>query len=95
MTKLVHKGVTLDDMVAQTGLSASTIKRRLALNTLCAEGKKALTKGELNLSQAEAQLRILTRITEGCEFSSDDIRGNLLVGTEGRSLPGVGALGRR
>lgn len=86
LTKLVHKGVTLDDVVAQTGLSASTIKRRLALNSLCGEAKKALTKGELSLSQAEAltlggdesQKRILERIAEGCEFSADDIRGNLL-----------------
>ena len=39
LTKLVHKGVTLDDVVAQTGLSATTIKRRLALNALCREAK--------------------------------------------------------
>lgn len=86
LTKLVHKGVTLDDVVAQTGLSASTIKRRLALNSLCADVKKALTKGELSLSQAEAltlgsgeaQKRILTRISEGGEFTADDIRGSLL-----------------
>lgn len=86
LTKLVHKGVTLDDVVAQTGLSASTIKRRLALNALCPETKKALAKGELSLSQAEAltlggkeaQLRILERISDGCEFTADEIRGNLL-----------------
>ena len=45
LTKLIHKGVTLDDVVAQTGLSATTIKRRLALNNLCREAKAALTKG--------------------------------------------------
>ena len=54
LTKLVHKGVTLDDVVAQTGLSATTIKRRLALNNLCREAKAALTKGVITLSQAEA-----------------------------------------
>ncbi len=54
LTKLVHKGVTLDDVVAQTGLSATTIKRRLALNSLCREAKAALAKGEITLSQAEA-----------------------------------------
>jgi ParB family transcriptional regulator, chromosome partitioning protein len=53
LTKLVHKGVTLDDVVAQTGLSATTIKRRLALNGLCREAKAGLTKGEITLSQAE------------------------------------------
>ena len=51
LSKLVHKGVTLDDVVAQTGLSASTIKRRLALNRLCAEAEKAQTKGELSLGR--------------------------------------------
>src|SRR5271170_6443930 len=54
LTKLVHKGVTLDDVVAQTGLSATTIKRRLALNGLCKEAKALLAKGGLTLSQAEA-----------------------------------------
>ena len=47
LTKLVHKGVTLDDVVAQTGLSATTIKRRLALNGLCKEAKALLAKGGL------------------------------------------------
>jgi ParB/RepB/Spo0J family partition protein len=39
LTKLIHKGTTLDDVVAQTGLSATTIKRRLALNNLCRESE--------------------------------------------------------
>lgn len=86
LTKLVHKGVTLDDVVAQTGLSASTIKRRMALNSLCGEAKKALTKGELTLSQAEAltlgsdemQQRILEDIANGGEFDSEGIKATLL-----------------
>ncbi len=85
LTKLVHKGVTLDDVVAQTGLSASTIKRRLALNALCKEAKAALAKGELSLSQAEAltlgskeaQQRILEQAADR-DYSADDIRGHLL-----------------
>ncbi|HVU19478.1 MAG TPA: ParB/RepB/Spo0J family partition protein [Rhizomicrobium sp.] len=85
LTKLVHKGVTLDDVVAQTGLSASTIKRRLALNALCKEAKSALAKGELSLSQAEAltlgskeaQQRILEQAADR-DYSADDIRGHLL-----------------
>jgi len=44
LTKLVHKGVTLDDVVAQTGLSVTTIKRRLALNSLCKEAKSLLAE---------------------------------------------------
>lgn len=86
LTKLVHKGVTLDDVVAQTGLSATTIKRRLALNNLCREAKAALTKGVITLSQAEAltlgsdeaQERIIEQITGGGDYSADEIKGSLL-----------------
>jgi ParB family chromosome partitioning protein len=86
LTKLVHKGVTLDDVVAQTGLSATTIKRRLALNGLCKEAKAALAKGEITLSQAEAltlgsdeaQRSILEEIARGDEFSAEGIRVTLL-----------------
>jgi ParB family chromosome partitioning protein len=85
LTKLVHEGVTLDDVVAQTGLSASTIKRRLALNALCKEAKAALAKGALSLSQAEAltlgskdaQQRVL-ELSADRDYSADDIRGHLL-----------------
>lgn len=83
LTKLVHKGTTLDDVVAQTGLSATTIKRRLALNNLCNPAKQALAKGQINLAQAEAltlgsdeaQQRLLE---DSCDYSADDIRGHLL-----------------
>jgi ParB family chromosome partitioning protein len=86
LTKLIHKGTTLDDVVAQTGLSASTIKRRLALNNLNREAKAALTKGLLTLSQAEsltlgsdeAQQRILEQITGGGDYTADEIRAALL-----------------
>jgi ParB family chromosome partitioning protein len=86
LTKLVHKGVTLDDVVAQTGLSATTIKRRLALNALCREAKALLAKGGLNLSQAEAltlgsdeaQRGILEQIENGSEASAGDIKATLL-----------------
>jgi ParB family chromosome partitioning protein len=86
LTKLVHKGVTLDDVVAQTGLSATTIKRRLALNSLCKEAKTLLAKGGLTLSQAEAltlggdeaQRNILEQIENGTEASAEDIKGTLL-----------------
>lgn len=86
LTKLVHKGVTLDDVAAQTGLSATTIKRRLALNSLCKEAKVLLAKGGLTLSQAEAltlgsdeaQRSILEDIGRGDEFSTEGIRRILL-----------------
>jgi ParB family chromosome partitioning protein len=85
LTKLVHKGTALDDVVAQTGLSATTIKRRLALNNLCKEAKQALSKGQINLAQAEAltlgsdeaQQGLLERVADS-DYSADDIRGHLL-----------------
>ena len=86
LTKLVHKGVTLDDVVAQTGLSATTIKRRLALNGLFREAKSLLAKGGLTLSQAEAltlgsdeaQRSILEQIENGSDASAEDIKATLL-----------------
>jgi ParB family chromosome partitioning protein len=85
LTKLIHKGTTLDDVVAQTGLSATTIKRRLALNNLCKESRQAFSKGQINLAQAEAltlgsdeaQQRLLEQLAD-CDYSAEDIRGHLL-----------------
>jgi ParB family transcriptional regulator, chromosome partitioning protein len=103
LSKLVHKGVTLDDVVAQTGLSATTIKRRLALNGLCKEEKVLLARGEVTLSQAEAltlgsdeaQRNILEEIGRGDEFSAEGIRATLLDDrpTVALALPG-GAIHR-
>ncbi len=86
LTKLIHKGTTLDDVAAQTGLSVTTIKRRLALNNLCREAKAALTKGVISLSQAEsltlgsdeAQTRIVEQIVGGGDYSAEEIRAALL-----------------
>src|SRR5262249_28766260 len=87
LTKLIHKGTTLDDVAAQTGLSRSTIKRRLALNGLCEETRAPLAVGILKLSQAEAltlgsdadQQVILEQIERGdCEISADDIKATVL-----------------
>lgn len=50
LTKLVQKKESLEDIAAQTGLSVSTIRRRLALNSLCKEAGDALAEGELTLS---------------------------------------------
>ena len=87
LTKLIHKGTTLEDVAAQTGLSPSTIKRRLALNGLCKEAKAALRNGGLSLAQAEAltlgthdaQRRVIEEI--GCRYSAfraEDIKEHLL-----------------
>src|SRR5215472_305421 len=86
LTKLIHKGTTLDEVAAQTGLSETTIKRRLALNGLCEETRAALALGILTLSQAEAmtlasddvQRNILEEIERGIAFSADDIKATAL-----------------
>jgi len=86
LTKLVHKGATLDDVAARTGLSQTTIKRRLALNGLCEAARAALAEGSISLSQAEAmtlgsdevQRNVLEEIESGREFTGDDIKAALL-----------------
>jgi ParB family transcriptional regulator, chromosome partitioning protein len=86
LTKLIHKGASLDDVAAQTGLSQTTIKRRLALNGLCEEVRAALALNIIGLSQAEAmtletdemQRSILEEIERGIAFSADDIKATAL-----------------
>jgi ParB family transcriptional regulator, chromosome partitioning protein len=73
-------------VAARTGLSHTTIKRRLALNGLCDEARAALALGILNLSQAEAmtlggdevQRNILEKIERGFPSSGDEIKAALL-----------------
>lgn len=82
LARLVHKGTTLDEVAAQTGLSETTIRRRLSLNGLCKEAKAALSCGEISLAQAEAltladdepQRSILEEIAQGHEWSGAEIR---------------------
>lgn len=88
LAKLIHKGVTLNDLVAKTGLSASTIKRRCALNSLSGEGEKRLRNGEISLAQAEAlslgsenqQEEILKHLANGYEYDPDEIRDGIIGG---------------
>ena len=54
MAKLLQTGGTLDDITGKTGLSSKTVKRRLAVATLCSEGKKALRSGTITVNLAEA-----------------------------------------
>jgi len=54
LTKRIHKKVSLEDIAAQTELSTTTMRRRLALNDLCEEAQAALREGGITLSQAEA-----------------------------------------
>src|SRR6516162_5061903 len=51
---LLQQGAAIEDVSAQTGVSLSTIKRRLALTSLCDEAQQALTGGAITLAEAEA-----------------------------------------
>lgn len=85
LTRLVKDGEKLDDLIAQTGLSSTTIKRRLALNGLCAQAKDALDNRVITLAQAEAltlgsedeQIDILDDIEHRYEASAEEIRERL------------------
>jgi ParB family transcriptional regulator, chromosome partitioning protein len=87
LAALLRKGVRLDDMAAKTGLSVSTIRRRLALNDLCDEARAALSEGAVTLAQAEAltlgngdaQQRILDDLGSGYgPDTAAEIRDHLL-----------------
>jgi len=84
---LLRSGTTLDDLAARTGLSPTTIRRRLVLNDLCKEAKAALAAGTISLAQAEsltlgdhdAQRSVLGDIESGYgPYSAADIRDHLL-----------------
>lgn len=84
---LIRKGTTLDDIVDKTGLSATTLRRRLALNTLCEEARSALADGAITLAQAQAltlgppegQRAILEELEGGhSRLDADDIREHFL-----------------
>ncbi|MGF1611314.1 MAG: ParB/RepB/Spo0J family partition protein [Kiloniellales bacterium] len=84
---LIRKGASLDDLAARTGLSVTTIRRRLVLNDLCKEVRAALAEGAVSLAQAEAltlgdfetQRTILEEIESGHDdLSAAAIRAHLL-----------------
>jgi len=84
---LVRKGASLDDLAAKTGLSETTIRRRLALNELCSEAKVALGAASITLAQAEAltlgdhdgQRDVMEDIERGYgPYSAADIKDHLL-----------------
>jgi ParB family chromosome partitioning protein len=52
--KQLQAGGTVEEIGDKTGLSVQTVKRRLALATLCPEAKKAFRAGTIGRSVAEA-----------------------------------------
>lgn len=85
LAKLIRDGEKLEDIVARTGLSVTTIRRRVALNALCKEAREALDTGSITLSQAEAMTlgdaerqRDLLDDLARYEYSAADIRDRLI-----------------
>lgn len=83
---LLQDGGTVEAITEKTGLSAQTVKRRLALSGLCPEAKKALQSGAITLSIAEAltvgaekqQHELLDALARGEHLEPEDIRHFLL-----------------
>ncbi len=86
LAALVRNGEELDDIVAQTGFSVTTIRRRLTLLNLSDKVKEALAERQITLSQAEAlaigkhedQDEVLDDVIEGYYTASDEIRDKLV-----------------
>lgn len=86
LAALVQNGEFLDDIVAQTGLSIGTIRRRLLLLSLSENVKNTLSEKKITLSQAEAmtvgkledQDNILDDVISGRYYTPDDIKECLI-----------------
>lgn len=83
---LLQDEMSIEDISSQTGLSVSTIKRRLALFSLCDEAKTALHNKEISLSQAQAltvgtqkqQIDFMQK-SHLSYFDADEIRDYMIV----------------
>lgn len=83
---LIKDGEKLDNIVSQTGLTTSTIRRRLMLLELSAEVTTALVEGNLSLAQAESfaigsheeQNRVISQVLNGWCDSPEDIKNALI-----------------
>lgn len=83
---LAEGGGKLEDIVSKTGLSVSTLRRRLALLNLSAEVKESLVAEKITLAQAEAlsvgdheqQDVLVEDVIRGWCDSPEDIRDRLL-----------------
>ncbi|PJK27871.1 ParB/RepB/Spo0J family partition protein [Minwuia thermotolerans] len=82
---LLADGASLEDVAAKAGVSALTVKRRVALASLCDEVKVLVREGEVPLSVAEAltlgthdqQRAVIERLQQGWHYDADDIRSIL------------------
>jgi len=84
---LLGSGASLEDVAAKAGVSVLTVKRRVALASLCDEVKALVREGEITLAAAEAltlgthdqQRALIERLEQGYHYDGDDLR-RLLTG---------------
>jgi ParB family chromosome partitioning protein len=84
--KLLQNGTPLEEVSAETGVSPTTIRRRLALTSLVAPAQEALRNHQITLAQAEAltlgsvdaQHELVSRLLGGQDYSAADLRAILL-----------------
>jgi len=82
---LAKSGMELADIAAKAGKSEMTVRRRLAVASLCAPIKQALRKGEITLSVAEAmtigtvaqQKEVLALVQRRSWMTADQVRDHL------------------
>ncbi len=85
----LQSGGTVEDIADKTGFSTQTVKRRLALATLCPDARKALRAGTISRSVAEAmtvgsreqQRAILNGIDADYPPDPEEIRA-MLIGSK-------------
>tara|TARA_B100000965_G_scaffold215949_2_gene180607 strand:+ start:11828 stop:13588 length:1761 start_codon:yes stop_codon:yes gene_type:complete len=81
---LLTKGADIEDIAAKAGIGTATVRRRLAIASLCDEAKEEIRNGGLSLSIGEAltlgnhdqQRAVLERLEHGY-YDADDIRAML------------------
>jgi ParB family chromosome partitioning protein len=84
--KLLQNRTPLEEVSAETGVSPTTIRRRLALTSLVAPAQDALRNHQITLAQAEAltlgsvdaQHELVSRLLGGQGYSAADLRAILL-----------------
>lgn len=84
--KLLQGGTDITEVAAETGVSVSTVRRRVALASLCDEAKSAVREGVISLTIAEAltltaadqQRGWIREIVAGAEVDAEDIREEVL-----------------
>ena len=84
--KLLQNGTSVDEISAETGVSSTTIRRRLVLTSLVAPAQDTLRNQQISLAQAEAltlgsvdaQHELVSRLLDAQDYSATELRAILL-----------------